>query len=322
MVFFRFNLTTVLCILLIGCQSSDVWLTAIGKESEVLVVCRNEVIEAVTAKAVLAELSSDYPALPQQETLFDVTCINESDFSELFRRHKAILKIEPTSEETKMYVKRNQFANQQVILLLKINENQLNDPHAGHQLGLAAADFFIKEDRKNRIEKLKNAYSKINSEAVIRSTGLKLTVPEDFFIAKEEKNFIWLRRETSNTSSAILIYKIPVMPDLNPVALRDSVTKIHIPGPSDGSFMKVNKELEPVVFSDSLLNQPAIVTRGIWKVENDFMGGPFVNFCIPDPARNRIICMDAFVYAPKFDKREYLNKLIAIIYSAEPVKEN
>lgn len=317
---FRFKLIPVVLLLMTGCQSSEVKLNSIGKESEVLVVCRDDIFETDAAKAIISELSANYPALPQQENLFDVIRIGESDFSELFRRHKAILKIERSADETKLYIKRNQYVNQQVVLVIKINEKQLHDSASGHQLGLTAADFFSMEDRKIRIEKLNKAYSKKISEAVIRNFGFRISVPADFFIAKEENNFIWLRRETSNTSSAILIYTIASMADLNAVTVRDSVTKIHIPGPSDGSFMLVNMEIEPVVYKDSLLNHSATVTRGIWKVEKDFMGGPFVNFCIPDTDRNRILCMDAFVYAPKFDKREYINRLMAIIYSAENLK--
>lgn len=314
---FCFILFYSILLLLPGCQSAELKLSSIGKESEVLVVCQDSLYDTDAVKVILAALTEDYPALPQQEPLFDVTRINESSFSELFRRNKAILKIETTTDETKLYVKRNPYANQQVVLLVKINEKQLHDSIAGHQLGLTTADFFTKEERRSRIEKLNRAYSEKISEAVSRNFGFRISVPEDFFIAKEDRNFIWLRRETSNTSSSILIYSLPAMVELNMVAIRDSVTKIHIPGPSDGSYMIVNRDIETVISTDSLLNHSATITRGIWKVENDFMGGPFVNFCIPDPDRSRIICIDVFVYAPKFEKREYINRLLAIAYSAE-----
>lgn len=306
--------------LLMSCHSGEIKSNAIGKESEVLVVCKDDLSESESVKSLLAVMTGDYPALPQQEPFFDVTRINESDFSELFRRHKSIIKIEAVSTDTKLVVKRDEYANQQVVLNLKINENQLNDSLTGNQLGKAAADFFIREDRKIRVEKLNRAYSKKIAEIVTRQFGFSISVPEDFFIAKEEDNFIWLRRETSNTSSALLIYSVPSIVETDPIAIRDSVTKIHIPGPSDGSFMVVNKEADPVIYNDSLLNHSVRITRGIWKMENDFMGGPFVNFFIPDPQRNRILCVDGFVYAPKFDKREYINRLLAIIYSAQPGK--
>ena len=48
-------------------------------------------------------------------------------------------------------------------------------------------------------------------------------------------------------------------------------------------------------------------------MKNDFMGGPFVHYAIVDTNRNEIIHLDGFVYAPKFNKREYLRELEALI---------
>lgn len=317
--FWVFILQFCFLLLLSGCQSEEVKLNSIGKESEILVVCKDSLYDTEAVKSILSVITSDYPALPQQEPLFDVRRINDSGFSEIFRRHKAVLKIELTDGETIIMVKRNEYANEQAVLQLKINRHDIHDSLAGNRLGTAAADFFTKEDRKLRIAKLNKAYSKKISEAVFKKFGFRIAVPEDFYIATETNHFIWLRRETSNTSSAILIYSIPFQAEFSPIAIRDSLTRKHIPGPSDGSYMTVNKEFEPVINQDSLLNHPATVTRGIWKVENDFMGGPFVNICIPDSSQNRILCLDGFVYAPKFDKREYINRLLAILFSAKSV---
>jgi hypothetical protein len=48
-------------------------------------------------------------------------------------------------------------------------------------------------------------------------------------------------------------------------------------------------------------------------MENDFMGGPFLHYTLVDEKNNRVIELDAFVFAPKFDKREYLRELEAIV---------
>jgi len=61
--------------------------------------------------------------------------------------------------------------------------------------------------------------------------------------------------------------------------------------------------------------------RGLWKVQNDFMGGPFVNVSFLDSVNNRIICMDAYVYRPNKDKRELLRELEAVMYTYTPVNK-
>ena len=48
-------------------------------------------------------------------------------------------------------------------------------------------------------------------------------------------------------------------------------------------------------------------------MEGDFMGGPFLNYIIKDEKNNRMLFVDAFVYAPKYNKREYLRKMEAMV---------
>lgn len=319
MAFYRLSYLFFFLLLITGCLSSEIKPDSIGKESEVLLICPDDLFETPAVKCILSELSSEYPVLPQHENLLDVLKIKEAEFSNLLKRHRAILKIENTEGENNMAVKRDVYAHHQVIVTLKINLGQSVDSVIFCNIGKVAADFFVKENLSNRVAKLKKSYNKKLAEIIIRNFGFRMFLPEDFFVAVEQKNFIWLRRETANTSSGILIYAVsPVTAD-NIVSIRDSITRLHIPGPSEGSYMKVNHDIDPVIYNDSLLNSPAIVARGIWKVEKDFMGGPFVNICIEAPDKKKSICMDAFVYAPRFDKRDYINRLMAILYSAEKV---
>lgn len=55
--------------------------------------------------------------------------------------------------------------------------------------------------------------------------------------------------------------------------------------------------------------------RGLWRVEGDFMGGPFVSLSSLDLARKRVVTAEGFLYSPKYDKRDYLRQLEAVIYS-------
>jgi len=58
-------------------------------------------------------------------------------------------------------------------------------------------------------------------------------------------------------------------------------------------------------------------TRGLWKMENDFMGGSFVNLTIWDEANQRSVSVDGFVYAPGKDKRNYMMELEAMVQSLQ-----
>ena len=65
-----------------------------------------------------------------------------------------------------------------------------------------------------------------------------------------------------------------------------------------------------------------VEARGLWEVYNDFMGGPFVSHSFYSKDGRYIIVLDGFVYAPKFDKRQYLRQVEAIMYSFEWEKED
>ncbi len=45
------------------------------------------------------------------------------------------------------------------------------------------------------------------------------------------------------------------------------------------------------------------------------MGGPFVSYTFTPPANSDIITVEGFVYAPRFDKRNYVRHLEAILSS-------
>ena len=74
----------------------------------------------------------------------------------------------------------------------------------------------------------------------------------------------------------------------------------------------------PINFNEFLLNDNYIAEmRGLWKLVGDYMGGPFISISTVDEKRNRIITIDGYVYAPKFNKRNYLRQVEAILYSLE-----
>ena len=60
-----------------------------------------------------------------------------------------------------------------------------------------------------------------------------------------------------------------------------------------------------------------IIARGSWYMENDdmFGGGPFVSHSIVDEKNGRVIVVEAFVYAPNKEKRRFIRKLEASLYT-------
>ncbi len=59
----------------------------------------------------------------------------------------------------------------------------------------------------------------------------------------------------------------------------------------------------------------ALLIRGLWTAENDFMGGPFVLNVVLDEKNSRIIYMMGYVYAPDGKKRNMLRQVESIVNS-------
>ena len=64
-------------------------------------------------------------------------------------------------------------------------------------------------------------------------------------------------------------------------------------------------------------NLDFVETRGLWEVYNDYMGGPFVSHSFYSKDGKDIIVLEAWVYAPKYDKRQYLRQTESLLYSFE-----
>jgi hypothetical protein len=53
--------------------------------------------------------------------------------------------------------------------------------------------------------------------------------------------------------------------------------------------------------------------RGLWEMENDMMGGPFISYSQVDTLKNLVVVAEGFVYAPKKEKRELIREMEAAL---------
>lgn len=131
-------------------------------------------------------------------------------------------------------------------------------------------------------------------------------------------HIVWLRGDTRKALSNILMYSYPYKHQNdfkieNIISKRNLIGKYFIPGPSDGSYLSTENIYPPLVKEFDLNGYYAIETRGLWKVENDFMGGPFINYTIYDPNNNRVIVLEGFVHAPETRKRDFTKRIEVIL---------
>jgi hypothetical protein len=248
--------------------------------------------------------------------------------SDLLRQHRNIIfvTIGPDGNDNPgVKVTRDKWSSHQIIFT--INSPDESDFYKIIQNDLNSITGLINQTENDR---LADKYRKNNNEQIeqilFKNFGLELYLPDDCKIAKEEKDFIWIKRERTryigNTAHEItqgfLVYRYPysTAQSLDPASIlsaRDSVLKKYVPGPEKGSYMTTEYRLDPVSSVLSKNDRYTVLTSGLWRVENYFMGGPFRSFTTLSNDETYVISVSGFVFAPKFDKREYIREVEAVL---------
>ncbi len=303
---------------------------ASGKAGEMLVVMNTTKWEGFAGDVVRDVFSSYVPMLPQAEPQFNLFQIAPDAFAKLFETHRNILFVEfdPTLEKGKIEARRDQWSYpQMVIKVITPNEDVLQRIMENNRESFI--NYYLGQERQRMINAYKRMINHQARTAINEKLKLDLAVPEGYFVAKEAENFIWLR-QTGTRDDLDLGLMITVLPYKDPAvdfdheviwARRDSITKLHIPGTFDNTWMTTYPDIPPVFKEINFNDLYAVEARGLWKVANDHMGGPFINITFVDEKNSRLINLDGFVYAPKYDKRDYLRQVEALMYSVKVYNE-
>ena len=174
-------------------------------------------------------------------------------------------------------------------------------------------------DENERLEKIRRMSKSLNKEPELNEKfGLNLTFPDAYSVVKDTTNFIWIEKRVVKGHLNIIAYTLPYNIDLNKIEeripkIRDSIGKLYIPGRVPGSYMITERAYLPYYYKTKVNNFDAILTKGTWEVQNDFMAGPYVNYIIKDTTNKRNIVIEGFAFAPSESKRDYMFELNTII---------
>ena len=157
-------------------------------------------------------------------------------------------------------------------------------------------------------------------ENVAERFGGSIVFPSGYVIKKINDSFAWIGNDNTYVYKDILVYRYPAngKDDLQPetiIAQRNRILKENVPGMFDGTYMTTSQVAEPKVSYINYKGHDFAETRGFWEVENDFMGGPFVSHSFYSLDGSEILVFEAFVYAPKYDKRQYMRQTESLLYS-------
>jgi hypothetical protein len=296
-----------------------------GKTCEILLVADKSMVDGSVGNALKSFFMQEQVGLNQSEPLYTMPYISLSAFedAEMFQAHRNIIMININDScKEKLEIMKDYKAKPQIVFVLNAPTSEACIHLFNEKKELIKATF----DETERI-RINMAFKAIEEKTagieVLKIFNFSMVFPNGFKVAKKTRDFAWIRQESKEYTEAVLIYTYPYTDkkQLNPqhiIALRDSLTKQYIPGPTEGSYMTSEKEFAPVSKEINFNGLYAVELRGLWKLKGDFMGGPFINYTFVDEKNNRIIMLDGFLYSPKKPKRDLLKQIEAIIYTYHP----
>ena len=159
--------------------------------------------------------------------------------------------------------------------------------------------------------------------AMAALTGGILHFPVGYSLKKQTDDFLWISYDTQYTNQNFIVFKYPATGTEADFSLDTLMTrsneamKANVPGMFENTYMIISNAVTPDVQYLKYRGREFAQMRGLWEVHKDYMGGPFVSHAFYSQDGKEIIVIEAFVYAPKYDKRHYLRQVESILYSFE-----
>ena len=301
-----------------------------GGTSEILVVTQNDEQWNGMIGDSIRHYFLDYQyGLPQPEAMNELAHINVSGFSDMFKKHKCILEVEinPNIEKATAETAENLWAAPQRYVKITAPSRSAWVELFEKQRDVYAL-WFRKVERERIMSVFRPTVDNDIRNAIAKKMGFELTLPQGFYIAKDEPDFMWIRKELERSSACIVIYQTPYLDTAqfnveSLVAVRNMMMQKYIPGPSEGSFMSTEAEFVPplLTYVPDFPAGYAVEMRGMWRVENDYMGGPFVSYTFADDRSGNLVTVEGYYYEPNQKKRDQLLQLESIIYSLKMVEQ-
>jgi hypothetical protein len=329
----KYLVSLALCLTVLSCSEdvSHLLPRYSGAPGEVVCIVNNQLWEGEVGDIIFKYLGADQPLLPQAEPYFNLFHFDPAIANNITRQHRNLvfINVGPSAGKARVEAVKDKWASEQIVISLFAPSISSFDSL------MAENSYFliqkISEFERNRLQSKSAGQSHgIIADSLFEKQALKITVPNDCELATHKKRFMWIKRDRERNVSGtmhditegVFIYNYPYTSDSafttnSILQVRDSVLKKYVPGPLEGSYMTTEYLLPPESEIIDFKGHYAVLTRGLWKVQGAIMGGPFINLTVYDSAKQRVVTAEGFVFAPKFDKREYLREVEAMIFSVD-----
>lgn len=317
----------MLALMLTSCLSSDKnskYITeSIGNPYELFIVAPANIYRGAWGDSLKTALRYPVEMINYDEPSFDVYNILPAGFKGVNMNHRNLIFIQmgPEFPEAKMFTLKDKYSKPQLSTVLEA-------PDSASMMQLILNErykikYALEQEELSRFSTRATKFAdKKLTEEVQKMFDLTLNIPQGYKLRNTVGNdFMWISYELPEASQGILIYDYPftgtTLTDSMIIAARNKFAA-KVPGELPGAYMTTGDVFPPETTTRMINGREWYETRGYWRVENDFQGGPFVSFATIDTAKSRVVVVDCYVYSPNPQKkqRNYLRQLEGITETA------
>lgn len=315
--------------LLFGCKGGPVSLKATGSPGDMIVMMPEDAWKGELGDAVRDLFNTDMPALPQPESMFDITYVAPHLFDGMMKMVKNITLVEI---DPQMYTKpsikfvRDRWANGQLVVSMTAPDAVQMIKYI-QELTPTVLEHFVNAELNRSLDFVRSTYSSKAYDLVVKKWNMQLNVPSDLISSKEDSCFVWVSNDSGDGRKDVMVYSFPFVDEDAftvdyLIQKRDSVTKRNIPGAFENSYMQTEHRYPVNSRKLKVDGEFCFEYRGLWRMEGDKMGGPFIAHATLTPDRKNVIVVEGFVFAPSKDKRNLIRLLEASLYTLRKQDSN
>mgnify|MGYP001190701477 CR=1 FL=1 len=272
-----------------------------GKNSEIIFVVDDLLWQNSVDNLVKGIFEEPIHGVGQNERMFELVQINHHEFKSIFQTHRNIVIISKTAKTSSEI---NKWASPQFVAQLNWEGNIEKLKNELVQLRRA---FFLKEVRLLR-DQLSRESNKKAENTRASNFGADLIIPKEYQILNNDSILFWAHYNPAKSDEIKNILTFSFLPTQTNFQIEllhktDSFFSKYLKGEKEGSYVRIEPEYIPYYSENTY--------RGLWKLENGFMGGPFLikSYFVQD----KIIVNIGLVFAPQSRKRRYIKEFEAIL---------
>jgi len=318
---------------------------SVGSIDEIIVVMDSTMWESDTYLAIQNTFGAKIETVPTYETLYDLSLTDFKSNNELDRlkRQKNLIFAAPIdsdsnvgtfirailSDEVEQRVRNGEsFAfpiedewsrDQWALILTSSSDSTLAAKIEASSEPLV--ENLLEREFDRRIEEVyEKGEQTVISDSLWQNYGWKVRMQHDYVWTVDTTNVVSFRRVLPQNDRWMWAWWKDGVDNIDFItpdwinATRDSLMEIYVRGERDDSYVTTEYG-RPVNTEEMDLEESRLAgfeTLGTWRMTNDFMGGPFVNFTYYDPAVNRLFMVEFGQFAPSVNKRRFVRQFRAM----------